>query len=66
MEKGIHRAIHEAAGAGVVSDCQKLTVCKTGECKLKLGYKLFAKYVFFTINWMIFIEVVYRIFLLTM
>ena len=50
MEKGIHRAIHEAAGAGLVSDCQKLTVCKTGECKLKLGYKLFAKYVFFTIN----------------
>ena len=43
---GIDGAIHEAAGSGLVDECQKLNACEIGECKVTLGYKLPAKYVF--------------------
>ena len=47
---GIDGAIHEAAGPGLVDECQKLNVCETGECKVTLGHKLPAKYVFHTVS----------------
>ena len=47
---GIDGAIHEAAGPVLVEECQKLNVCETGECKVTLGYKLPAKYVFNTLR----------------
>ena len=43
---GIDGAIHKAAGPGSVSECQKLNACETGECKVTLGHKLPAKYLF--------------------
>ena len=46
----IDGAIHEAAGPGLVDGCQKLNVCETGECKVTLGHKLPAKYVFHTVR----------------
>ena len=46
----IDGAIHEAAGPGLVDECQKLNVCETGECKVTLGHKLPAKYVFHTVR----------------
>ena len=39
-------AFHEAAGPGLLDEFQKLNGCETGECKVTLGYKLRAKYVF--------------------
>ena len=42
--------IHGAAGPGLVDECQILNVCKTGECKVTLGHKLPAKYVFHTVR----------------
>ena len=47
---GIDGAIHEAAGPGVVDECQKFNVDKTGECKVTLGHKLPAKYGFHTVR----------------
>ena len=41
---GIEGAIYEAAGPGLLDQCQKLNDCETGECKVTLGYKLAAKY----------------------
>ena len=71
---GINGAFHEAAGWGLLDECQKLIGCATGECKVTLCYKLPAKYVFhagrlrdkMTIGWLIFIKVVYRRFLFIM
>ena len=48
--QGIDGAIHEVAGPGLVDECQKLNVCETGECKVTLGYKLPAKYLFHTVR----------------
>ena len=42
--------IHGAAGPGLVDECQILNICKTGECKVTLGHKLPAKYVFHTVR----------------
>ena len=47
---GIDRAIHEAAGPGLLDECQKLNGCETGECKAILGHKIPAKYVFHTVT----------------
>ena len=47
---GINGVIHEAAGSGLLDECQRLNGYKTGECKVFLGYKLPAKYVFHTVR----------------
>ena len=47
---GIGGAIHEAAGPGLLDECQKLNGCETGDCKVTLGYQLPAKYVFHTVR----------------
>ena len=47
---GIDGAIHEAAGPGLIDECQKFNFCETGECKVTLGHKLRAKYVFHTVR----------------
>ena len=46
----IDGAIHEAAGSGLVDECQKLNVCETSECKITLGHKLAVKYVLNTVR----------------
>ena len=46
----VNGAIHEAVQPGLIDGCQKLNGCETGECKVTLGYKLPAKYVFHTLN----------------
>ena len=38
--ESIDRAIHENAEPGLVDECQKLNVCKTGECKVTLDHNL--------------------------
>ena len=48
--RAIDEAIHEGAGPGLVDECQKLNVCETGECKVTLGHKLPAKYVFYAVR----------------
>ena len=47
---GIGGTIHEAAGPGLLDEYQKLNGCETGECKVTLGYKLPAKYMFHTVR----------------
>ena len=47
---GIHGAIYEAAGPELLHECQKLNGCETGDCKVTLGYKLRANYVFHTVR----------------
>ena len=47
---GIYGAIHEAAGPELLHECQKLNECKTDDCKVTLGYKLPANYVFHTVR----------------
>ena len=49
-EGNIDGAIYEAAGPGLIGECQKLNGCETGECKVALCYKLPAKYVFHTVR----------------
>ena len=46
----VNGAIHKAAQPGLTDGCQKLNGCETAECKVTLGYKLPAKYVFHTLN----------------
>ena len=48
--ESINGVIHEAAGPGLVDECQQLNVCETGDCKVILAYKLPAKYVFHTVK----------------
>ena len=47
---GIYGAIHEAAGSELLHECWKLNWCETGDCKVTLGYKLPADYVFHTVR----------------
>ena len=49
-EGGICGAIHEAAGPGLLHKCHKLKGFETGDCKVTLGYKLPANYVFHTVR----------------
>ena len=44
--RGIGGAIHEAAGSRLFDECQKINGCESGECRVSLGHKLPAKYVF--------------------
>ena len=43
-------AIHEAAGPGLLHECQKINVCGTVDCKVALGYKLSTYYVFYAVR----------------
>ena len=42
---GIDRATQEAAGPGLLDECQRVNVCEIGEFKVTSGYKLPANYV---------------------
>ena len=44
--EGIDRAIHEAAGPGLLVECQKVNGYKIGGCKVTSGYKVPANDVF--------------------
>ena len=48
--RGIGGVIHEAAGSRLLDQCQKINGCESGECKVSLGHKLSAKYVFHTLK----------------
>ena len=48
---GIGGATDEAAGPGLLHECQKLNVCEAGECKVTLVYKLPAKCISYCKVW---------------
>ena len=47
---GIYRTIHEGTRSGLLHEWQKLNGCEDGDCKVTLGYKLPAIYVFDTVR----------------
>ncbi len=47
---GVDRAIHNAAGPGLIAECEQLNGCNTGQSKITSGYNLKAKHIIHTVG----------------
>jgi O-acetyl-ADP-ribose deacetylase (regulator of RNase III) len=47
---GVDGAIHNAAGADLLAECEKLKGCETGQSKITGGYRLKARHIIHTVG----------------